>query len=74
MVFGQDDEEWGNKVTAVVVADQPVSSEELDKFCRMHDSLANYKRPREYVVRDDPLPRTDTGTVERETVIAEHFE
>lgn len=74
MVFGQDDEEWGNKVTAVVVADQPVSDEELDKFCRMHDSLANYKRPREYVVRDDPLPRTDTGTVERETVIAEHFE
>lgn len=74
MVFGQDDDEWGNKVTAVVVAEGDVSSEELDQFCRKHDSLANYKRPREYVVRDEPLPRTDTGTIERETVIAEHFD
>lgn len=73
MVFGQDDEEWGNKVTAVVVAEGDVDAEELDEFCRQHDSLANYKRPREYVVREEPLPRTDTGTVERETVIEEHF-
>jgi fatty-acyl-CoA synthase len=74
MVFGQDDEEWGNKVTAVVVAEGEVTSEELDEFCRAHDSLANYKRPREYVVREDPLPRTDTGTIERENVVGQHFD
>lgn len=73
MVFGQDSPEWGNKVTAVVVAQGDVTGEDLDKFCRKHDSLANYKRPREYVVRDESLPRTDTGTIQRETVIVEHF-
>lgn len=74
LVFGQDDAEWGNKVTAIVVADGDVTSEDLEAYCREHDSLANYKRPREYVVREDPLPRTDTGTVRREHAIAEHFD
>ncbi|WP_232701651.1 class I adenylate-forming enzyme family protein [Halobacterium wangiae] len=74
MVFGQDDPEWGNKVTAVVVAEAEVTAEELDAFCREHDSLANYKRPREYVVREESLPRTDTGTVERENVVDRHFD
>ncbi|WP_435181121.1 class I adenylate-forming enzyme family protein [Halorussus sp. AFM4] len=74
LVVGLDDETWGNKVTAVVVCDDEVTHEELDQFCQDHDSLANYKRPREYAVRTEPLPRTDTGTVERETVVSEHFE
>ncbi|MUV61422.1 class I adenylate-forming enzyme family protein, partial [Halobacterium sp. CBA1126] len=74
LVFGRDDEEWGNKVTAIVVAEGDVDAEELDAFCRKHDSLANYKRPREYVIREEPLPRTDTGTVQRQQAIDEHFE
>lgn len=74
LVFGQHDDEWGNKVTAVVVAEDDVDSTGLDAFCRKHDSLANYKRPREYVIREESLPRTDTGTIERETVIDEHFD
>ena len=74
LVFGLEDETWGNKVTAVVVCDEDLTHEELDEFCQDHDSLANYKRPREYAVREDPLPRTDTGTVERETVVSEHFD
>jgi acyl-CoA synthetase (AMP-forming)/AMP-acid ligase II len=73
LVFGLDDEYWGNQVTAVVVADGDVDADALDRFCEDHESLANYKRPREYAVRSDPLPRTDTGTVERERVIREHF-
>ncbi|NIC00830.1 class I adenylate-forming enzyme family protein [Halobacterium sp. R2-5] len=74
LVFGQDDEEWGQKVTAIVVAEMDVDADEIDTFCRKHDSLANYKRPREYVVREEPLPRTDTGTVQRQEAIDQHFD
>jgi fatty-acyl-CoA synthase len=74
LVFGIDDERWGKRVTAVVVCgDDAVTEEELDEFCCDSDELANFKRPRAYAVRTDPLPRTDTGTVMREDVIAEHF-
>ena len=73
MVFGLDDDHWGKVVTAVVVTDGSVTEEDLEAFCTAHDSLANYKRPRRYAVTTDPLPRTDTGTVRREEVIAEHF-
>ncbi|QLG64171.1 class I adenylate-forming enzyme family protein [Halorarum salinum] len=73
LVFGLEDDHWGRKVTAVVVADGSVDGEDLDEFCREHGSLANYKRPRTYAVRTEPLPRTDTGTVERGRVIDDHF-
>lgn len=73
LVFGLEDEHWGQQVTAVAVAEGAVTADDLDEFCTAHDELANYKRPREYAIRTEPLPRTDTGTVERERVIAEHF-
>jgi fatty-acyl-CoA synthase len=74
LVVGLDDDYWGKKVAAVVVADGDVDADALDAFCQAHERLANYKRPRTYAVRSDPLPRTDTGTVERETVVADHFD
>ncbi|WP_313696320.1 class I adenylate-forming enzyme family protein [Halorarum halobium] len=73
LVFGIEDERWGRRVTAVVVTDGSVDAPDLDDFCTASDSLADFKRPREYAVRTDPLPRTDTGTVLRESVIEEHF-
>lgn len=73
LAFGLDDNYWGKKVTAIVVADGTVEADDIDLFCREHESLANYKRPREYALRTEPLPRTDTGTVERSRVIEEHF-
>ena len=73
LVLGLDDEYWGKKVAAIVVADGTVTEDALDRHCREHERLADYKRPRAYAVRTDPLPKTDTGTVERETVVAAHF-
>ncbi|MFC7203281.1 class I adenylate-forming enzyme family protein [Haloferax namakaokahaiae] len=73
LVFGLDDDYWGSKVTAIVVTDGSVTEDELDQFCKHHDSLANYKRPREYAIRTESFPRTDTGTVQRGAVISEHF-
>ncbi|WP_435147817.1 class I adenylate-forming enzyme family protein [Halobaculum sp. P14] len=74
LVFGLEDGHWGKKVTAIVVTDGSVDDDDLDEHCVTHDSLAKFKRPREYALRSEPLPRTDTGTVKREQVIAEHFE
>ncbi len=73
LVVGLNDDHWGNKVAAVVVVDGPVGPEKLDDFCRKHPSLADFKRPREYATRTEPLPRTETGTIERERVVEEHF-
>ncbi len=73
LVFGMEDDHWGRKVTAIVGTDGSVDAADLDAFCRDHGTLADFKRPREYAVRTEPLPRTDTGTVEREVAIEEHF-
>jgi len=72
-VFGLDDDQWGQVVTAVVVADADLSAGDLDTYCLETETLADFKRPREYAVTTDPLPRTDTGTVIRSDLVAEHF-
>ena len=72
LVFGADDDQWGKRVTAVIVSEGSLDAEDLNAHCEAHRSLASHKRPREYALRTDPLVRTDTGTVER--VIADRFE
>ncbi|SFS89416.1 class I adenylate-forming enzyme family protein [Halostagnicola kamekurae] len=76
VVIGAPDDHWGERVACVacVGAETAVSEDDLDEFCRDHDRLANFKRPREYVLTSERLPRTDTGTIERETVSREFFE
>jgi O-succinylbenzoic acid--CoA ligase len=66
-VVGLDDEEWGERVAALVVseADADLTAEEIEAHCR--EKLAGYKRPRTVRFADE-LPRTASGTVERETV------
>ena len=70
-VFGVQDDRWGEVVTAVVVA-EGIDAEELDEHCKADDSLTDFKRPRNYVVADETLPRTDTGTLRRDE-IADRF-
>ncbi|SFL16482.1 O-succinylbenzoic acid--CoA ligase [Halogranum rubrum] len=62
-VVGLPDEEWGERVAALVVAtDTNLTAEDVEAFCR--ERLAGYKLPR--LVRfADELPRTASGTVER---------
>lgn len=75
-VFGRDDEQWGQVVTAVVVVEegQELTDDELDEYCLQHDGLADFKRPRAYAITEDELPRTDTGTIMREQLIDKHFD
>jgi malonyl-CoA/methylmalonyl-CoA synthetase len=60
-VVGLPDEEFGEKVTAVVVRDdQELTESEIQDFCR--DELAGYKKPRQVVFVDE-LPRNAMGKV-----------
>jgi O-succinylbenzoic acid--CoA ligase len=64
-VVGIDDEEWGQRVVAAVVGDDDDLPERVEEQCR--DNLAGYKIPRQVRVVDS-LPRTQSGTVDRESV------
>ncbi|UPV99850.1 o-succinylbenzoate--CoA ligase [Halorussus gelatinilyticus] len=66
-VVGLADDEWGERVSALVVTedDATLSVEALDAHCR--ERLAGYKCPRTVAFADE-LPRTTSGTVEREAV------
>jgi acyl-CoA synthetase (AMP-forming)/AMP-acid ligase II len=59
-VFGIPDDEWGERVHAIVQA-KPGSTLDLDELRAFVDArVGGYKRPRDYEVRDE-LPRTDSG-------------
>ena len=64
-VVGVPDPQWGEVPEAVVVVKpgHSVSPEELEQHCRRE--LANYKVPRRWNVRDETLPRTTSGKIQR---------
>jgi O-succinylbenzoic acid--CoA ligase len=66
-VVGLDDEEWGERVAALVVpeSDADLAVEDIETHC--DDRLAGYKQPRTVDFTEE-LPRTASGTVEREAV------
>jgi malonyl-CoA/methylmalonyl-CoA synthetase len=65
-VVGIDDEEWGQRVVAVLVATAPVEAAELKEWCRAH--LAAHKVPKAYLFTDS-IPRNPLGkTVKPEVV------
>lgn len=68
-VIGLPDETWGEAVTAIIVGD--VLAEELEGFCKSHDDLADYMRPRRYKFADE-LPRSPVGKLRR-GVVNERF-
>jgi 2-furoate---CoA ligase len=63
-VVGVPDDRWGQRVVACVVADEGVSAESLDAHCLGSQSLARFKRPREYRFVDS-LPKSPSGKILR---------
>jgi acyl-CoA synthetase (AMP-forming)/AMP-acid ligase II len=61
-VVGRPDPQWGESIVAFVVAvdDRPPTVDELDRICL--DSIARYKRPRDYRFVD-ALPTSNYGKV-----------
>jgi len=71
-VFGVPDDEWGEKVHAVV---QPRTGREIDLVALgafVDDRLAGYKRPRSWELRDE-LPRTESGKLLKRLLRDEHW-
>jgi malonyl-CoA/methylmalonyl-CoA synthetase len=65
-VVGIDDEEWGQRVVAMVVAGRPVESEDLRQWVK--DRLAPHKVPKDFYFTST-LPRNALGkTLKREVV------
>jgi O-succinylbenzoic acid--CoA ligase len=66
-VVGLDDSEWGERVAALVVPTEgrSLSADEIDTHCR--ERLAGFKCPRTVAFAEE-LPRTASGTVDREGV------
>ncbi|GAB3678896.1 o-succinylbenzoate--CoA ligase [Actinocorallia lasiicapitis] len=65
VVVGRDDPEWGQRVTAVVVASAPLTLEEVRGFVREH--LPACAAPRELELRDE-LPLLPSGKPDREAL------
>jgi 2-furoate---CoA ligase len=63
-VVGAPDDRWGQRVVACVVADEGVTAEELDAYCLASESLARFKRPREYRFVSE-LPKSPSGKILR---------
>jgi fatty-acyl-CoA synthase len=61
-VFGVDDEEFGQRLKAVVVTRGGASMSEEDVKRHVKSNLAGYKVPRDVEFVDE-LPRTSTGKV-----------
>ncbi len=69
-VVGIEDEEWGERVAAVLVGertDDGALIQRVEDHCR--EQLAGYKIPRQIRVVDS-VPRTQSGTIDREAVRA----
>jgi O-succinylbenzoic acid--CoA ligase len=64
--IGTEDMEWGQIVTVVAVARQPITLKEIQEFCTSHQ-LARYKLPR-LLHLVDSLPKTDTGKISHQQV------
>jgi 2-furoate---CoA ligase len=62
-VVGAPDDRLGHHVVAVVVADN-VTADELDAHCLASESLARFKRPREYRFVPE-LPKSPSGKILR---------
>ena len=70
-VAGLPDERWGQRITAFVKRGGAIEADALDAWCR-GSSLADYKRPREYVFVAE-IPKSPVGKILRRLLVAGEF-
>ena len=72
-VIGLPDDDFGERVVAVVVPDGTLDSEALERRLRsdMQEILAGFKRPKKYILLDG-LPRNTMGKVQK-ALLRERF-
>lgn len=63
-VIGATDDRLGQRVVACVVAEDGVTADDLDAYCLGSDTLARFKRPREYRFVSE-LPKSASGKILR---------
>ncbi|MCG6953946.1 MAG: AMP-binding protein [Betaproteobacteria bacterium] len=64
-VFGVPDERWGETPTAVCVIDGKTAVSERELIALCTERLGSYKKPRQVVLRTEPLPKSPVGKVRR---------
>jgi acyl-CoA synthetase (AMP-forming)/AMP-acid ligase II len=71
-VFGVPDDEWGEKVHAVLQprTGRAIDVADVEQFAA--ERLAGYKRPRSWELRDE-LPRTESGKLLKRVLRDEHW-
>jgi 2-furoate---CoA ligase len=71
-VAGLPDERWGKRIVAFLKCTRPIEPQDLDEWCRQ-SSLADFKRPRDYVfVRE--IPKSPVGKILRRKLVAGEYE
>jgi 2-furoate---CoA ligase len=63
-VIGVPDERLGQRVVAYVVVEGDVDAQALDAHCLASETLARFKRPREYRLVEE-LPKSPSGKILR---------
>jgi 2-furoate---CoA ligase len=71
-VIAAPDDRLGQRVVAVVVGDTGLEAADLDAFCLASETLARFKRPREYRFVDT-LPKSPSGKILRRVLREERL-
>ena len=71
-VAGLPDPRWGQRIVGFIKRSSPVAATALDDWCR-RSSLANFKRPRDFVFVKE-VPRSPVGKLLRRKLVAGEFE
>ena len=71
-VAGLPDERWGKRIVAFLKCARPIERQRLDEWCQ-RSSLANFKRPRDYVFVHE-IPKSPVGKILRRKLVAGEYE
>jgi len=71
-VVGLPDPLWGEVVTAIVVPHEGRQIDEAEVIAHCRASLAGFKTPKRVLVRDEALPRTPTGKVQKFRLVEQY--